>query len=162
MTTTILAWPLKRVAIKALQNFADGTTPPPAGAELLASTDARPVQVAFTQPVEPDRVCVAGTPVRATLRELTAESPTMSAEAVPLELLVRVFEPGEDIEGVNKQLADMCQAVVTAVLAAGLVPQGRIYLAAVAEDPPSVTAGPEPSVTMSARLGFVAEVVSYA
>lgn len=168
--TVVMAWPLKRSAFAYLEKIAGGDTPPPPGAELLVSTADRPVQVARYLPGEPDRICVFGTPLSASRREFTGESATGSwanivaagqVESVRLEIRVRVYEPGEDFDSVDKTLGDTCSAVASAILAAPLLAQGRIYLSGVSQDPTALAPSPEPSVTGNASIVFTAEVITF-
>jgi hypothetical protein len=169
--TVIMAWPLKRSAFARMQKIAAGTVPAPGGAELLVSTTDRPVQVELYLPAEPDRICVFGTPLSASRREFTGETARGAwannmiavgqVETVRLEVRVRVYEPGEDFESVDKTLGDMCSAVATAVLTAPLFEQGRIYLSGVSQDPTALAPSPEPSVTGNASLVFTAEVITW-
>jgi hypothetical protein len=159
---TVLAWPLKRLAIATLKMIADGTTPAPVGAELLVSTAARPVQVAAVPPAEPERILVLGAPLRSAFREVTAESTGVLTETVTLELVVSVLELGEDVDETSKALGDMCQAVIAAITATTLTTLGRVWLTAVAEDAVRFSPGPEPSVLAVASVAFTAEVVANA
>lgn len=158
----IIAWPLKRLAVARLKAIADGTEPPPTGAELLLSTAARPVEVAFSLPSEPERVSVYGIPLRSAFDELTAESPSTFGEVALIGFRVRVFEPGEDEMSVDQQLGDMCTAVVTALLTVPLAATIRVWLTAMQQDPTVLTPGPEPSVAGAASLIFSAQAVGYA
>lgn len=165
-----MAWPLKRSAFARLAAIAAGGQAPPIGAELLVSTTARPVQVSAYLPAEPDRICVFGTPLSASRREFTGESgrgawnnivATGQIETVRLEVRVRVYEPGEDFDSVDKTLGDMCSAVASAILGSPLFEQGRIYLSGVTQDPTALAPVPEPSVTGNASLTFTAEVITF-
>jgi hypothetical protein len=161
MAATILGWPLKRVAIARLQSYANGSTPPPAGAELLVSSPDRPVQVEHMAPAEPDRISIYGGPLRATFREITGERPDMVAETSQVEIKVRVYEPGDDVTGIDILLGDMCQAVTTALLLPPLAPQVRVWLASMVQDGGSYLPTPEPSMVASASLFFTGEAVAY-
>jgi hypothetical protein len=159
--TIILAWPLKRSAIARLQAIAAGTQPPPAGAELLVSAPpGHPVQVEYVLPAEPDRICVFGTPLSSSRREGTAEQAGFQIEMVRLEIRVRVYDPGEDLDQVDKTLGDMCTAVATAITSVPLAGMGRIFLSGVSQDPTAIAPSPEPSVTGNASLTFTAELVT--
>lgn len=162
MKVTLLAWPIKRLAIASLAAIADGTDPPPVGAEPLVSAAGRPVEVSHFLPANPERVCVYGTPVRIVAREATAEDPSVTGQVALIELRVRIYEPGEDQSGVDQQLGDMCTAVATALLSAPVFEGGRIWLSAIAQDPQELSPNPEPSVTAVASLVFSAEAIAYA
>lgn len=165
--TVVLAWPLKRSAIARLKAIAAGTQPPPMGAELLVATAVRPVEVSHVLPAEPDRICVFGTPLSGSRREASGErqsGPLVTAvqvESVRLEIRVRVYEPGEDVEGVDRTLGDMMSAVASALLSTPLFEQGRMYLSGFSQDPTALRASPEPSVTGNASLTFTAELVTF-
>jgi len=162
IAVNLLAWPLKRVAFARLMSYADGSVTPPAGAELLISTATRPVEVAFSAPAEPERICIYGAPLRATFEEVTAESPATFGEVALVGFRVRVFDPGEDEIGVDQVLGDMCTALTIALLTVPLFAQGRVWLSAMQQDPTILTPAPEPSVTGAASMVFSAAAVAYA
>lgn len=168
--TVVLAWPLKRSAFSRLAQIADGRKTPYPGTEGLVSTTERPVQVSLFLPAEPDRICVFGTPLSFSRREITGESAQGNwpggiavgvVEVVRLEVRVRVYEPGEDFDAVDRTLGDVCSAVTTAVLAEPLVHQGRIFLSGGTQDPTAMAPSPEPSVTGNAVMVFTAELVGF-
>ncbi len=163
MTTSIMSWPLKRVAIARLRGIADGTLPPLPNTTALVSTDARPVDVLYFLTAEPARACVYGMPVRSAAREITAEYPTEITQTFTLELRARIFDPGEDREGVDTALGNLCDAVVAALLYAPtpLWASGRVWLTSVVAAPQDVAGLPEPSVTAEASMLFSAEGVGY-
>lgn len=163
-----MAWPLKRSAFALLAKVAAGTTPPPNGAEALVSTTDRPVEVSLFLPAEPDRICVYGTPLSFSRREGSGESArpgfaSVQFEIVRLEVRVRVYEPGEDFESVDKTVGDMCSAVASAILGTRLIAEngGRIYLSGGTQDPTAMAPNPEPSVTGNALVVFTAELVTF-
>jgi hypothetical protein len=168
--TVVMAWPLKRSAFARLAQIAAGERPAPLGAEALVSAPLRPVQVELFLPAEPDRICVFGTPLSFSRREFTGESgrgtlPGLMAvgqvESVRLEVRVRVYEPGEDFESVDRTVGDVCSAVASAVLSEPLFEQGRIYLSGGSQDPTAMAPAPEPSVTGNALIVFTAEVITF-
>lgn len=162
MAPQILSWPAKRLAIARLTAYADGTTPPPSGAELLlADPPNHLVQVAWSLPAEPDRICIHGRPVRSVLREATAESPEIVAETAAVEIRVQVFEPGEDEQNVDLTLNQVCDAVVVALTTEPLTNAVRLWLAACTQEPTIIAGNAEPSVTGAAVLSFRAEAVAY-
>jgi|SRR3954447_15681105 hypothetical protein len=161
MATIILAWPIKRLAIARLQSYAYGGEPPPPGAEGLVSTRDRPVQVEPMAPPEPDRIAIYGGPLRSQFDEMTAESPDMLVETTTVEIKVRVFDPGDDVAGLDQLCGDTCQAVVTGLIWKPLDPHVRLWLAQMRQDPGSYMPTPEPSVVLSASLFFTAQVVAY-
>jgi hypothetical protein len=167
VTPLIIAWPLKRSILARLRSHADGVTPPPPGAELLATGDAEfdgAVQVEHALPAEPSRLCVYGAPLRLARSARTAEvgyGGGALVEAATVELRVRVYAPGEDIEGVDRMLGDLVQAVAVAVVSGNrFFDQGAIDLTAVVQDPTAVAGSPEPSVTAYASMTFLAEVIT--
>lgn len=164
--TLIAAWPLKRSIIARLAAHAAGTNPPPPGAELLATGDPAysAVQVGTMLPAEPDRLCVFGAPLRLSRSEMTAEVNRQGGglvdETVIVEIRVRVFQPGEDVDGVDRMLGDLVQAVAVAVLnGAPFIGQGRIGLSSITQDPTAYVPNPEPSLTAYASMIFSADVV---
>jgi hypothetical protein len=161
MPTTIMSWPVKRLAIARLQGYADGTEPVPPGCEMLVATRDRPVQVDYMAPPEPDRISIFGGPLRSVLSEDTAESADLLTETTTVEIKVRCFEPGDDVAGVDRTLGDMCQAVVTGLLWKPLNPNVRFWLDQIRQDGGGYSPSPEPAVVMSASLFFAAEVVAY-
>jgi hypothetical protein len=163
MDVALLAWPIKRLAVARLTAYANGTETPPAGVAPLVSTPSRPVQVSHFFPTGgPERVCIYGVPLRAVATEQTAEDPSVIGQTAIIEFRVRVYEPGEDVTGVDWQLGDLCTAVATALLEEPLFPAGRIWLSAVAQEPQELTPNPDPSVTAVAALVFSAEALAYA
>lgn len=170
--TIVWAWPVKRAMFARLRNIASGDAAPYPGSELLvADGDTHPVQVELFLPANPDRVCVFGTPVSFSRRELTGESnqgglaqaiATVQDEQVRIEVRIRVYEPGDDFDSVDRMLGDMCSAVATAVLAEAFTENGRIrlYLAGGTQDPTAMAPPPEPSVIGNASLTFIAEVIT--
>jgi hypothetical protein len=169
--SVVMAWPLKRSAFARLSAIAGGTSPPPMGAEgLVSHPPDRVVEVSQYLPAEPERICVFGTPLSASRRESSGESPRyagniivsgVQVETVRLEVRVRVYEPGEDFDSVDRTLGDMCSAVATALLSSPLFEQGRMYLSGISQDPTALAPAPEPSVTGNASLVFTAEVITF-
>ncbi len=169
--TAVMSWPLKRSAFARLAKVAAGLEAPVMGAEAMVSAPPdRMVEVAQFLPAEPERICVFGTALSMSRREITGESrPGTIAypggagqvETVRLEVRVRVFEPGEDVDSVDKTLGDICSAVATTILAKPLFEQGRIYLSGMVQDPTALATLPEPSVTGNASLVFTAEVICF-
>jgi hypothetical protein len=167
----IIAWPLKRSVIARLRAIATGAKVPPPGAELLASGHPEfcvPTQVEYFLPSEPDRLCVYGTAIRSARRDVTADRtvsfPTASVvglqvETVTLELRVRVFSPGEDVEAVDAVTGQLCQAVATVVTGTSFFEQGTIGLTSIIQDPAVIAPNPEPSVISNVSLVFTAEVI---
>lgn len=160
--TTILAWPARRLALARLTNIANGSLPPPAGASLLVSTPARPVEVSFSTPAEPDRICIYGIPLRATFREFTAEDPSQLTELATVAFRIRVYEPGEDEFHADQTLGDMCAAVQAALSTTPLAPAVRMWLAALQQEQTVLSASPDPAVVVAAAMAFNVEAVSYA
>lgn len=160
--TTILAFALKRSVMARLQAINTGSIPPPAGAEMLASSG---VQVNPILPAEPDRICVYGTPVRST-RQITTAERTTCTESVACEIRIRVYQPGEadeDVGDVDLLTSQLCNAVAKAVIDGDpLVDRslGDLYLYEVLQWPTAVTPHPEPSVTGLASLVFQAELMT--
>lgn len=168
----ILGWPLKRSVFARLTAISDGSRSPYPGSELLvADGESWPVQVATALPAEPDRVCIFGGPLSGSRREITGESAqgqglaqavaVGEAEQIRLEIRVRVYQPGEDFDDVDRQLGDVMSAVHTAVTAEPFFDQGRIYLSGYSQDPTAIRGAPEPSVIGNAVLVYLAEVIGF-
>ena len=163
----ISAWPLKRSIIARLKAHADGTSPPPPGAELLATGDPgfSAVQVSYALPAEPDRLAVFGAPIRLSRVDATAEANMpggsgIVTESDVIEIRVRVFTPGEDVETVDRMLGNLCQAVAVAILSGQpFLAQGHMTLASVTQDPTAYAPTPEPSLTAYASMIFAADVM---
>jgi hypothetical protein len=167
--STVMSWPLKRSAFGRLARISAGMDPPPYGAELLVSTADRPVEVSLFLPAEPERICVFGTPLSFSRREASGESAQwagntiisgIEVETVRLEVRVRVYEPGEDFDSVDRTLGDMCSAVVSALKSAPLADRTNLYLSGGSQDPTAMAPAPEPSVTGNAVLVFTGEVIT--
>lgn len=173
MGTIVWAWPVKRAIFARLAAISDGSKPAYPGTELLvADGDDNPVQVSLFLPAEPDRICIFGTSVSFSRRviggdgrpgDLTQGIAVLQDEIARIEVRVRVYEPGEDFESVDRKLGDLCSAVASAVLAerfgSNQGPQITVSLTGGSQDPTAMAGSPEPSVTGNASLTFSAEVV---
>jgi len=168
--TVVWAWPVKRAVFARLAKIAAGEMPPYPGSELLVATgESHPVEVSLFLPAEPDRVCIFGTPLSFSRREIGGESrqghtpqsvAAIQDEVARIEVRIRVYEPGEDFDAVDRLLGDMCSAVATAVLAADFGERTRMSLVGGTQDPTAMFPAPEPSVVGNASLTFNAEVVT--
>lgn len=162
MNVALLAWPIKRLALARLTGIADGSLAAPTGAESLIATPTRPVQVSHFQPTSPERISVYGMPLRAAVREITAEDSSVTGQIAFIEVRVRVFEPGEDQTGVDQQLGDLLSAVATALLEEPVFEAGRLWLSASSQEAQDLSPNPDPSVTGIGSLVFAAEAMAYA
>jgi hypothetical protein len=160
VATRVLAWPLKRSAIARLQMYADQTIPAPDALLPLVG-----VQVSPIFPANPDRVVVYGTPIISN-RVLSTAEHTTSTEQVLLELVCRVFQPGDadvDAIDVDRTLGYLVEAVAAALLDFEPIVDrqfGTISLSRVQQALTAVVSNPEPSVTASASIMFTADMVT--
>jgi len=168
--TLVWAWPLKRAVFARLAKVSTGELSYPGAEALLSVPPDYPVQVELALPREPDRVCVYGTPVSFSRRESSGESAqgdfvqsvaSVQVEVDRIEVRVRVYEPGDDFESVNRTLGNVCSAVTTAIQSERFGERMRIYLAGGTEDPMAMHPAPEPYVVANAILAFTAEVVTF-
>jgi hypothetical protein len=143
----IVVWAAKRSIIARIQAWADmqeGTGQPLDG-----------VQVAYSLPPEPERVCVYGGRARGSRVPSAAERNVLFREDVTVDVRVRVVELGDDVEGAERTAEQIAQQVAAAVQADPPLVQGRIYVAAVDADPTAISPGPEPSVTVNVGLSVI-------
>ncbi len=168
--TIVWAWPIKRAVFARLAKISSGEKPPYPGSELLvASGDDHAVQVSLFLPDEPDRICVYGTPLSFSRRILSGDGrqggvpqsiAVVQDEQSRIEVRVRVYEPGEDFDAVDRLLGDMCSAVATAVLAEDFGDRITVTLVGGVQDPTAMYPAPEPMVIGNAALTFTAEAVT--
>lgn len=159
----IVSWALKRSVFARMAKLSSGALAPWPGTELFAAGHPEfgaPVQVEYFLPAEPDRLCVYGTSVRASRRPLTEELKA-AVETCTLEVRVRCYAPGEDVETVDRVTSDLCQAVVSALTEGEpFFRQGSMTLQTINQDPTMLAPHPEPSVITNVALTFIAEVVT--
>lgn len=157
--TSLLLFTLKRVALARLQAVQTGTA-------VIEGTDAllpADVQIAPILPASPDRVAVYFAPVRSQRVQRTAENGVV-VETVPLEIRVRVYEPGqddEDIAGtVEQTLDDVCNAVARALLDGPKLGVGNFNLSNVTQWPTALQSTPEPGATGMASVYITADLMT--
>jgi hypothetical protein len=144
--TPILAGPVKRSIIARI-----------AALELADPSDlGDSVQVEATLPPEPERKCVFGGRTQWVQRDVLAERYAASEQVISFEVRVRVVQPGDDIDGTEKEAERIVSLVASGVL---LNPdltggRGRIVPSSGTSDPVVVTPSPEPSVTVNLGLTF--------
>jgi hypothetical protein len=139
-----MAWAAKRSVIARIQAWADaqaGTGQPLDG-----------VEVAYSLPPEPDRVCVYGGRVRTSRTARTAERNVLYREDITVEVRVRVVELGDDVAAAESIAEGIASVVASAVSAEPSLTMGSILVAAVDSDPTMLMPGPEPSVTVNVGL----------
>lgn len=141
----IALWAFKRSVMARIQAWSDEQ----------AST-GRPldgVQIAYTLPATPERVCVYGGRPRAVRAPSVAERGVLFQEDISVEVRVRVAELGNDAQGAESVAEGICQQIAMAVAAdPQLSSTGIAVVAAVDEDPIVMGAGPEPSVAVNVGL----------
>jgi hypothetical protein len=141
--TTLLAWAAKRAVMARLQAWSDVAT----------STDPLyQVQIGYTLPPEPDRVCVYGGRVRSVRAQATGEHGVMFREDVTVEVRVRVFAPGDDTDAAERVAEGIAQRIATAVSAEPRITVGTVAVVAMDADPTVVVPDPEPSVAVNVAL----------
>ncbi len=168
--TVVWAWPVKRAVFARLEKISSGEKPPYPGSELLvADGDDHAVQVALFLPAEPDRICIYGTPLSFSRRIISGDGrqgdvpqsiAVVQTEQSRIEVRVRVYEPGEDFDSVDRMLGDVCSAVATAVLAEDFGQRITVSLVGGIQDPTAMYPGPEPTVIGNAALTFTVEAVT--
>jgi hypothetical protein len=171
MGTVVWAWPIKRAIFARLRNISTGDAPVWPGTEPLVSVgDTHPVQVELFLPAEPDRITVYGTPLSFSRRVISGDSrqanfpqsiATVQTETDRIEVRVRVYEPGEDVDNVDRTLGDMLSAVATAVLSDNFGDRVSVTLTGGTQDPTTMAPNPDPYVIGNASLTFTAEAVGF-
>jgi hypothetical protein len=144
--TTLIAWAAKRAIIARITNWAD-----PAIA--LPADPLYGVQVGYTLPPQPDRICVYGGRVRSVRAQATGEHASLFQEDVTVEVRVRVFEPGGDVEDTERVAEGIAQRIAAAVSAEPrLTSTGAVAVTSTDADPTILSPDPEPSVTANVVL----------
>lgn len=113
------------------------------------------VQVAYSLPPEPDRVCVFGGRARTSRSAPLAERNTLYREDLSVDVRIRVVELGDDIASAEATAEAIAGQIAQAVSADPPLIIGSVLVAAVDADPTIVTPGPEPSVTVNVGLTVV-------
>jgi hypothetical protein len=141
--TTLLAWAAKRAVIARIQSWADqaATTDPLHGA-----------QVSYILPPDIERVCIYGGQVRSVRTQVTGEHAVLFREDVTVEVRIRVFESGGDVQDTEQVAEGIAQRICTAVSAEPRITVGSVAVAAMEEDPPALAGDPEPSVAVNVLL----------
>lgn len=152
---------LKRSALARLKAVASGAVII-TGTGALTADD---VQVEAILPADPDRVAIYFAPIRSTRVQRTAENGVV-VEQIPLEIRVRVYEPGtddDDVATVELTLDSVVNAVARALMdgqpliAPGM---GNLNIANVAQWPTALQATPEPGATGMASVYLQADLVT--
>jgi hypothetical protein len=140
---TLLAWAAKRAVIARIQSWADqaATTDPLYG-----------VQVSYILPPDLERICVYGGQVRSVRTQVTGEHAVLFREDVTVEVRIRVFEPGGDVQDTEQVAEGIAQRISVAVSAEPRITVGSVAVAAMEEDPPAMVGDPEPSVAVNVLL----------
>jgi hypothetical protein len=146
-------WAMKRSVMARIQAWSDqqaGTGLPLDG-----------VQIAYTMPPQPERVCVYGGRPRAVRELVTGERAVMFREDITVEVRVRVVELGDDAQDAERTAEQICQQISQAVSAEPQLSQtGPVAVAAVDEDPIVLGAGPEPSTAVNVALTVSASLMT--
>jgi 2,4-dienoyl-CoA reductase-like NADH-dependent reductase (Old Yellow Enzyme family) len=143
----LMVWAAKRAVMARIQSWADmqeGTGEPLDG-----------VQIGYSLPPEPDRVCVYGGRARSSRTAPTAERNTLFREDITIDVRVRVVESGDDVESAERTAEGVAGQVSRAVSADPALVIGSVLVGAVDTDPTVVSPGPEPSVTVNVGLTVV-------
>jgi hypothetical protein len=114
------------------------------------------VQVSATLPPEPERKCVFGGATRWVQRDVLAERNVAFEQVITFDVRCRVVQPGDDIDGTEREAERILSAVADGVLAnpdltAG---RGRIVPSSGDSDPIVLIPNPEPQVTVNLGLTF--------
>ena len=141
--TTLLAWAAKRAVIARIQAWAD---------EASESDPLYGVQVSYVLPPDLERVCVYGGQVRSVRTQVTGEHANLFREDVTVEVRIRVYEAGGDVQETERVAEGIAQRVAVAVSAEPRITVGSVAVSAMEEDPPALVGDPEPSVAVNVLL----------
>lgn len=142
----ILAGPVKRSIIARIASL-DLADPSDLGDS---------VQVAAALPPEPERKCVFGGRTRWVQRDMLAERNAASEQVITFEVRVRVVQPGDDIDGTEREAERIVSLVSAGVLASPDLTggAGRIVATSGDADPIVIAPSPEPLVTVNLAVTF--------
>jgi len=149
--TTLLAWAAKRAVIARIQAWSDLAT---AGDPLYG------VQISYTLPPDIERVCIYGGQVRSIRNPATAEHGNLFREDVTVEVRVRVYEAGGDVQDTEQVAEGVCQRISAAVSAEPRITVGSVAVAAMESDPPALTGDPEPGVAVNVLLTVALSMIT--
>jgi hypothetical protein len=149
---TILAGPLKRSIMSriATLDLADPAVP------------GDDVEVVPALAGEPDRKCVFGGRTSWVQRETTAERNTTFEQTISFEVRVRVYEPGGDVDDVERE-AERIVSLVTAGVCADpdlTGGRGRIVPTSGDSDPVVALPDPDPAVIVNLSVVFTVTIAS--
>lgn len=143
----LVMWAAKRAIVARIQAWADmqeGTGEPLDG-----------VQIGYSLPPEPERVCVFAGRTRSSRTAPLAERNTMFREDITVEIRVRVVEYGDDVAAAEGTAEAIAGQVAAAVSADPPLALGQILVGAIDTDPTIVAPSPEPAVTVNVGLTVV-------
>ena len=143
--TTLLAWAAKRAVIARIAAWADTSFAQP-------SDPLYGVQVTYALPADIERVCVYGGQVRSVRAQASGEHAALFREDVTVEVRVRVFEAGGDVQDTEQIAEGVCQRIAVAVSAEPRISTGSVAVASMESDPPALTGDPDPGVAVNVLL----------
>jgi hypothetical protein len=141
--TTLVAWAAKRSILARIQAWADQAAP----GDPLAGLD-----IAYSLPVNPDRVSVYGGRTRSTRTQAGGEHALLIREDITVEIRVRVNEQGGDDESAERTAEGIAQRIAVAVSAEPRITTGSVLVSAIDQDPTVISGDPDPWVTVNVVL----------
>lgn len=140
---TLLLWAAKRAVIARLQSWADVSAP---------TDPLYALQISYLLPPDVERVCVYGGRVRSSRTQATGEHAVMFREDVTVEVRIRVFAPGDDVQETERLAEGIAQRIAAAVSAEPRISTGSVAVSAVDSDPTVMIADPEPGIVVNVGL----------
>lgn len=143
--TTLLAWAAKRAVIARITAWADTSYAAP-------SDPLYGLQVAYALPADIERICIYGGQVRSVRAQAGGEHAVLFREDVTVEVRVRVFEAGGDVQDTEQIAEGISQRIAVAVSAEPRISTGPVAVTSMEADPPALTGDPEPGVAVNVLL----------
>jgi hypothetical protein len=143
--TTLLAWAAKRAVIARITAWADTSFAQP-------TDPLYGVQVAYTLIPDLERVCVYGGQVRSVRAQASGEHAVLFREDVTVEVRIRVYEAGGDVQETEQVAEGIAQRIAAAVSAEPRISTGSVAVVSMESDPPALIGDPESGVTVNVLL----------
>jgi hypothetical protein len=141
--TTLLLWAAKRAVVYRIQSASDSAQP---------TDPLYGLQIAYSLPPDPERICIYGGRVRSSRSQSTGEHALMFREDATVEVRVRVFEAGADVQDAESVAESIAQRIAAAVSADPRIVIGSVAVSAVDSDPAVLVPDPEPGVIVNVGL----------
>jgi hypothetical protein len=138
-----MAWAAKRSIIARIEAWADIAPPGDALAD---------VEIAYSMPPVPDRVCVYGGRARSVRTQAGGEHALLIREDITVDIRIRVHEPGGDDASAERTAEGVAQRIAAAVSAEPRLTTGSVLVTATDQDPTIVSPDPDPFVTVNVLL----------